>query len=155
MIGILKGIIPLSNVLTLIVMSFFINNVSRKTIFLLALSFEIIGSLILIFSWSILMGTLGLFIIGFGNIATFSYGIAVISEITQDSLGKKMVGILNPTLTIGNVFLSGVIGAIRNWRQTSLYFFLIPYLILFISTFILFKDTPQSLLKTKPAKEIA
>ena len=45
-------------------------------------------------------------------------------------------------------------GLIKDWRQVTLYFICISYTIMFLLVLFIFQDTPQSLLKTKTAKEI-
>ena len=65
--------------ITLIVMSFFINNMSRKKILLICLAFAILGLVILEISSSMLMAVLALGITGFGIEAPYRYIVSIIS----------------------------------------------------------------------------
>ena len=57
-------------------------------------------------------------------------------------------------MTCGGLFVTQMYGLIKDWRQVTLYFICISYLIMFLLVFFFFQDTPQSLLKTKTASEI-
>ena len=62
---------------------------------------------------------------------------------------------LNGPLIVGGMILSFAYGQIKEWRTVSVYFLLIPLVILLILVFLFFEDTPYSLLKSKTAKEIS
>ena len=44
--------------------------------------------------------------------------------------------------TIGGLIISGAFDAIEHWRFVSVYFLLIPSVLLFLITYFLLEDTP-------------
>ena len=65
-IALFKSLIFFGMAISILCFDFFINNTSRKRIYLLCIGFAIVGSLILVLSQSMAVAVTGLFFIGLG-----------------------------------------------------------------------------------------
>ena len=110
------------------------------------------GSLLLVFSSSLALASISLFLIGYGLSIPSCYIISIVTEVTEPNLSKKFIATINGPEIIGGMLISYAYGQIKEWRAVSIYFILIPTIILLIITILFLEDTPYSLLKSKSAR---
>ena len=100
------------------------------------------------------IAAVGLFILGLGNFTIVRFSFAIISSITERELANKFISCLPLGVTTGGIILSYFYTLVKHWRFMTLYFQLIPSILLLLATFFLLEDPPESLLKTKNLERI-
>ena len=150
----MRAILFIGFAISLSVQVIYINNQSRKKSLLLCYFFCIAGSLLMMVSQKIEVACVGLFIIGLGNMNPTKFGLAIISEITEQTLANKFISSTPIGVTIGGILTPVFYEAINNWRLFTLYFQLLPSILVFLVIFFIFEDTPQSMMKTGECDDI-
>lgn len=72
--------------MSLLIVNFFINNMSRKKVLIISLGLAFAGSLALVLSSSMAMAVISLFVVGIGLEIPFRCFVSIITETTSKKL---------------------------------------------------------------------
>lgn len=102
----MRALINFGNAVGVLLLVFFADNGGERKAFLSSLFFMLFGSLMLSVSNSIEMACTSLFVLGLGLFAGMKIGISIISQITEDNLGAKMIGTILAGYTLGGFIIA-------------------------------------------------
>ena len=112
--------------------------IGKRMMLLLTISAACIGSLVLFFSKSMIFVVIGEFVLGLGIYAPLRFGVAIISDMTNQTLSEKFIGLLSVGPILGGFITSLVFSSVKDWRTVIFFLYFLPYISILIVVFFVF-----------------
>ena len=150
----MKSFLGFGKMVSLFISMLIVGRVSKRKILLVSTAFGMAGALAMVLAPSLEVACIGFFLLGLAYLCPTQLGVALISEFTEKTLSTKFTGSLIIGSTVAGMLVPLGYVLVPHWRYFSLYFVLIPAVLIFLCSWLILEDTPHELMKTKDAAEI-
>ena len=135
--------------------SFIGDMIGRKSLLILSLLFNVLGLIVVIFSQSLIMATVGLFFVSIGSQNAFSVCFYFITETISEEFREKSSVTFQFFYSFGVLLNVALYYLLRDWQMVLTLFYFIPSVVALIAIITIVRDTPICLvMRNSPSKAL-